>query len=296
MTIKNINLETRKKIYPIWNIFAKRFPIAATKIKFRLVTGEKLDLKNPRSLNQKMQKLKLYDYNNNAMVTQCCDKYAVREYVKSCGCGEILNELYGQWTLPEQIEWDKLPKKFVLKCNHGSGGNIICKDKEQLDKEKTIQELKTFMAAEYGTTNIELVYDRIPRCVIAEKFIDTADGLPPKDYKIFCSYGEPKLLFVACDRYEGNVKFDFYTPDWEWLPVRNIHPNAGRIEKPPFIAEMMDYARMLSKPFPIVRVDFYYEDNKVIFGELTFLHYGGMSPFDPPEYDEKFGELFPLKN
>lgn len=294
MTVNNIKLETRQKIYPIWNAFAKRFPVSATKVKFRLVTGRKLNLRNPKTLNEKMQKLKLFEYNNNPLVTQCCDKYAVREYVKKSGCGEILNELYGKWDDPALIEWDKLPQEFVLKCNHGSGCNIFCKDKQQLDKEKAIQDLSNWMKADYGVTNIELVYNQIPRCVIAEKYIETKDGKPPKDYKFFCSYGEPKFLFVACDRYEGNTKFDFYTPDWKWIPVKNIHPNAGSIEKPVFIDEMMMYARKLSKPFPIVRVDFYYENNQILFGELTFLHYGGMSPFDPPSYDEEFGQLFPL--
>jgi len=293
----NISVETREKyFYPLWNRFASVFPVAATQIKYRLVTGRKLNLKQPQTMNEKIQWLKLYRYRDNSLVKQCCDKYAVREYVTECGCSNLLNDIYGTWEDPNQIDWERLPDKFVLKCNHGSGQNIICEDKKKLDKTKAIQDLTEWLKEDYGKTNVELIYDGIPRCVIAEKYIETADGLPPKDYKVFCSYGQPKLLFVASERNGDFAKFDYYTPEWEWIPVKNNHPNAGKTGKPSFLADMLEYANKLSKPFPIVRVDFYYENNRIIFGELTFLHFGGSAPFDPPSYDEEFGKLFDISS
>lgn len=292
----NISIEKREKyIYPIWNIFAKSFPVMATKIKYRIVTGTKLNLKKPRTMNEKMQWLKLNTYRNNSLVEKCCDKYRVHEYVVECGCGEILNELYGKWDKVEDIDWNSLPSSFVIKCNHGSGQNIICRDKREFNIEDAVSKLQKWMEEPYGVTNVELIYNNIPRCIIAEKYIETEDGLPPKDYKVFCSYGEPKLLFVASERNGDFAKFDYYTTNWEWIPVTNNHPNGEIMDKPIFLEQILDYARKLSKPFPIVRVDFYYENGRVIFGELTFLHFGGSAPFDPPEYDYIFGELFNIE-
>lgn len=292
----NISVEIREKyFYPLWNRFASRFPVFATKFKYRLVTGKRLNLDKPMTLNEKIQWLKLYRYRNNSLVKQCCDKYAVRQYVERNGCGEILNELYGKWNKPNDIDWEVLPNKFVLKCNHGSGQNIICERKDAFDKEGAVNNLSEWMKEDYGKANIELIYDGIPRCVIAEKYLETDDGLPLKDYKVFCSYGKPKLLFVASERNGSFAKFDYYTPEWEWIPVKNSHPNGEIISKPPFLSSMLSYAHKLASPFPIVRVDFYYANQRIIFGELTFLHFGGNAQFDPTSYDMEFGELFDIR-
>ena len=278
-----------------WKVFAVISPVNATKRRFKLTLGRYPDLKNPKTLNEKMQFLKLYKYRNDPLVTKCTDKYLVREYVKQCGCEEILNDLYGVYDNANQIPWDELPQSFVLKCNHGSGGNIICRNKDDLDKNIAIRQLNSWLKEDFGLNHVEFSYEGIKRKIICEKLIETPNNLPPNDYKIFCSYGTPKLLFVACDRYEGNTKFDYYTPEWEWIPVKNGHPNAGPIDKPNKLDEMLSYASKLSAQFPIVRVDLYCENNAIIFGELTFLHFGGVTPFDPYDYDLKFGDMFPLK-
>lgn len=272
--------------------FGSVFPVTATKILFRKYLGYKLDLKNPKTINAKMQYLKLFAYKDNPLITQCADKYKVREYVKQCGCEEILIPLLGAWNNAAEIDFDNLPNKFVLKCNHGSGTNIICKDKNLLNKEESRKLLNKWMGQDFGKQRVEMSYNHIKRKIIAEELIETENDKSPNDYKIFCSYGKPKHLLVASDR-DDRVKYDFFTPEWKWLPVRQDGPNKGegKIPCPNNFSNMLEYASKLSKPFPLVRVDFYNENNTIYFGELTFLDSGGFAPFDPIEYDQIFGDL-----
>ena len=277
-----------------WRNFAKMAPRGATLAWYKKQMGTLPDLDNPQKLTEKLQYLKLNDYFMNPTVRQCADKYAVREYVKSCGCEEILNDLYAVYDDVSEIDWGGVPDQFVLKCNHGCGGNIICRDKDSLDKQDAITKLNTWMHQEYGLEHVEYSYEGIPRKIICEKLIETEDGQLPRDYKIFCTYGVPKLIYVISERKETTENLDYFTPDWEWIPVRNgILTNAGpRLRKPDNLKDLLDYASKLSKDFPIVRVDLYSEFGKVIFGELTFLPTGGCFKLDPPEYDRKFGDLF----
>jgi len=270
--------------------------VAATKSRYKKRMGHFPDLKDPKTLTEKMQYLKLHDYWKNPVVGQCADKYAVREYVAQKGCQEILNELYAVYSSVEEIDWEGLPNKFVLKCNHGCGWNIICRDKSKLDIEDAKKKLRKWMKESYGLTSVEYNYEGIERKIICEKLIETEDGRPPWDYKIFCSYGEPKLLYIVSDREKGHTKSDFFTPDGEWIDARSGYPNVGpTLKRPGRLGDIFNYARRLSEDFPLVRVDFYYESDQIIFGELTFMHAGGTVQFDPPEIDKTFGDLFPIK-
>ena len=273
-------------------------PTLASRIRYQYYLKKPLNLKNPQTLNEKMMYLKLYHYWNRQYVADSADKYAVHKIVTEKGCPEILNEIYGVWDNVEDIDWDKLPEKFAIKCNHGSGYNIICKDKKNFDIEDAKAKLTRWMKESYGIARVEQgIYEKIKRKIIAERFIETADGRPPKDYKFFCSYGQVKLLFVASDRINDQTKFDYYTPEWEWIPVKNQHPNVGPTEKPIMLDKMIEYASKLSKDLPLVRVDLYNEGEQIIFGELTFTHFGCLNSFDPDEYDLIFGQLFPdVKN
>lgn len=269
-------------------------PTLASKIRYKHYLGKKLDLSNPQTLNEKMMYLKLNKYWNQQFVADRADKYAVRSVITEAGCPEILIELYGAWDRVEDIEWEKLPNKFAIKCNHGSGYNIICKDKSTFDIEDAKWRLTSWMNEKYGVEKAEQgIYSKIHKKIIAEKFIETADGMPPKDYKFFCSYGEVKFLFVASDRINNQTKFDYYYPDWTWIPVKNQHPNVGATEKPKMLDEMIRYAQILSKDLPLVRVDLYNEGEQIIFGELTFTHFGCLNSFDPDKYDLIFGQCFP---
>ena len=270
------------------------FPEFMSKRRYKSGIGRPMDINNPKAMTEKLMYLKLRKYWNNPLVALCADKYRVRDYIKEKGCPELLTELYGSWDKVEDIDWNSLPKKFVIKCNHGSGYNLVVKNKDELDiiaAEKTINE---WMNDRYGLKAAEHgIYDLIPRKIIAEEFIETADGMPPKDFKFFCSFGKVVLLFVATDRIDNQTKFDFYYPDWTHIPVRNTVPMNGPIPKPENLDEMISYAEKLSTDFPMVRVDFYNEAGKIYFGELTFTHFGCINGFDPDSYDFEFGKLFP---
>lgn len=271
-------------------------PVIASKLAFRKAMGRRLNLKNPQTLNEKLMYLKLNKYWNDSTVAQCADKYRVRDYVTAKGYGNLLNGLLGVWERADDIDWDALPNRFVLKCNHGSGYNIICTDKTHLDREKAKVQLSCWLTEKFGVANVEQgIYQHIKPLILAEEFIETTDNLPPKDYKFFCSYGNVKLIFVASDRVNGNTKFDYYYSDWTWIPVENCHSNHGPIEKPAKFDEMISIAEALSKEFPLVRVDLYEESGRILFGELTFTHFGCIHGFKPEEYDAVFGKLFPIE-
>ncbi|MBE5870541.1 MAG: glycosyl transferase [Lachnospiraceae bacterium] len=276
----------------IWTNISDNHPVFATKAIYRIAMKKSLNIKKPETLNEKMQWLKLYKYKDNVIVKKCADKYRVREYLKEKGCDSLLNELYGVWTSPHDIKWDELPERFVLKCTHGSGYNLIIEDKNSADIKAIEKKLDMWMHEKYGSKFCELIYEGISPRIIAEKYIETIDGKAPTDYKFFCSYGKPKFLYVM----QGNDEIqDYYTADWEWLPVRSAgRPNSNNtLLKPEKYEEMLQYASILSKDFPIVRVDFYYEYGRVLFGEMTFLTTGGYTKYDPAEYDLKFGKMFP---
>jgi hypothetical protein len=288
----------KKAILPLYEYFqrfvGKRFPVRRSKKLFKKMTGYKCNLKGPQTLNEKLMFYKLNLYWNNGVVNDCADKYKVREFLSSCGLSNILNTLYGVWDKPEDIEWDKLSDRFVLKLNTGSGCNIVCKDKSTFDKDAAIKTMKKWFKMQYGYLTAEQgIYGKVKKRIIAEKYIDSHKLTPPDDFKFFCSYGEVKLCFVACDRYEGKTKFDFYYPNWEWIDVKNSHPNNGPIPKPKNYEKMFEYASILSKRFPLVRVDFYNVDGEIVFGELTFSHMGCVHPFTPDGFDHSFGALFP---
>lgn len=293
--IKKILSPTKKKFVKLCSAL---FPKHTSKKKFKQVFGKKLNLSNPLTLNEKLMYTKHNVYWDNPVVAQCADKYEVRKFVEQNGCGESLNTLLGAWDDASKIDWDSLPQKFAIKCNHGSGYNIICTDKETFDIKEATQKLDGWMKETYGYGSVceQGIYRKIKPMIIAEEFIETKDGLPPKDYKFFCSFGKCKFLFVASDRIDGRTKFDYYWPNWEWIPVENCHPNAGEIPKPESLEKMISYAEKLSEKFPIVRVDFYEESGKIIFGELTFTHFGCIHGFKPDSYDRVFGDCFPDKN
>lgn len=281
-----------KNMLVFWNHFSQKCPLFATKIMYRYLLGKKLNLKSPKSFNEKQQWLKFNLYNNNQLVKKCIDKYDVRQYLEECGCASIANEIIGVWDDPDSINWSELPNQFVIKCTHGSGFNILCRDKNSFDIEDAKRKLKKWCSTDYGVYSVELIYYGIKPKIVCEQLINTDDDKEPTDYKFFCSYGEVKFIYVMLGHDEVQ---DYYTPDWKWIPVRSAgRPNAkNHMSKPKDLEKMIEYASVLSKPFPEVRVDFYYENNNIIFGELTFLTTGGFVKFDPNYYDNVFGDLFP---
>lgn len=256
-------------------------PELASRILFTLSTKQKLDLKNPTTFNEKLMWLKLNW--QNPLIVKCADKYEVRDYVSDKVSKDILPKLYGVYENVEDIEWDKFPNKFAIKCTHGCGFNIICDDKNKLDINKAKEDLNKWMKTRYVFEAIEIQYDKMKPRIICEEYIETEAGLLPNDYKIYCFNGEPKLTLVCTERSE-EVKLDFMDIEWNKM---NISPDGWESnnipDKPSCYTEMLNISRELSKPFPFVRIDFYDFRGKPLLGEMTFTPAGCAARY----YNEK---------
>lgn len=261
---------------------------------FRLKMGYKLDLKAPRTFSEKLMWLKLYDHNPE--YTKLVDKYAVKDIVSQRIGSQYVIPTYGVWDRPEDIEWDKLPNRFVLKTTHGGGntGVVICKDKASFDKNKAVEKLNRSLKQDIYRSLREWPYKNVPRRIIAEEFIE-GDNNDLPDYKFFCFDGEVKALFVGTERSTGNVKFDFFDSDFIHLNLVQTHPMSGKvIKKPACFDEMKEIAGKLSQGIPHVRIDLYQVKGHIFFGEYTFYHHGGCVPFHPKKWDDIFGSWIQL--
>lgn len=255
-----------------------------------------LNLKSPRTYNEKLQWLKLYD--RRPEYTIMVDKYLAKNYVaKEIGEKYIIPTI-GVWKTVDEIDWDSLPNQFVLKWNHDSGSIVICKDKTKLDKTRAIQILRRNEHSSGYWYGREWPYKNVIPRIIAEKYLEDEDG-ELKDYKFFSFNGETKAMFIATDRYnpQEDTKFDFFDTNFNHLPFTNGHPNsAHKLNKPENFELMIQLASKLSKGYPHIRVDFYEIKGEVYFGELTLYHWSGFVPFNPPKYDELFGGWINLPN
>lgn len=208
------------------------------RLKFYFVMGEKLDLEHPKTFNQKLQWLKLHD--KHAEYTMMVDKIEAKKYVASIIGDEYIIPTLGVYDSVEEIDFEKLPNQFVLKCSHDSGGVVVCKDKATLDKTKALKKLKKGLKTNFNYDTREYPYKNVKPRIIAEEYMEDESGYELKDYKIFCFDGEPKMSFVASDRQkEGeDTKFDFYDLDWNRIPVTNGHPSSKHgIPTPPQLQE-----------------------------------------------------------
>lgn len=257
---------------------------------YRAKFHRKLDLQNPKTFNEKIQWLKLYT--RKPIYTMMVDKHEVKDYVAEKIGSEYIIPTLGVWDKFEDIDFDKLPDQFVLKCTHDSGGLIICRDKAQFNKELAKRKIKKCFKKNYFWQGREWPYKYVKPRILAETYIEdeTTGELP--DYKFFAFDGKVKAMFIATERHSTEeTKFDFFDANFEHLPFTNGHPNAEKMPQKPQNFELMKaLAEKLSKGIPQVRVDFYEVNGKVYFGELTFSHWSGLVPFNPPEWDEKMGE------
>ncbi len=218
----------------------------------------------------------------------------MRGYISKVLGPDYLFPLLGQWDSFSDIDFDKLPDQFVLKCNHDSGSVKVVQDKGSMDK----WELERFFNARLRMNPYvlgrEYPYRNVKPCIIAEKYMEAKDGKGINDYKFLCFHGCPKIMYIATDR-ATDVKFDFYNMQGQHLKIRNTHDNA---ETPPEIPEcfeeMKQLAQKLSQGKKFVRVDFYEIDGRVYFGEFTFFHCGGFYPFYPEEWEKKLGDWIHL--
>lgn len=263
---------------------------------FPLRTGYELNLDNPQSYNEKLQWLKLYDRKPEYSIM--VDKFEAKKYVGSIIGEEHIIPTLSVYERVENIDFDVLPDKFVLKCTHDSGGIVICKDKANLDIKSAKKILSDGLKRNYYYLNREWPYKNVTPRIIAEQYMEDETG-ELRDYKFFCFGGEVKAMFIASDRFDKyeETKFDFFDADFNHLPFTNGHPNTTKqIEKPKGFDEMKILAGKLSKGIPQVRIDFYDIKGKIYFGEITFFHWSGMKPFEPNEWDYTFGSWIKLPN
>ncbi len=264
------------------------------KLLFRFRMGYKLDLNNPQTFCEKLQWLKLY--NRRPEYTQMVDKYAVKDYVAKIIGEEYIIPTLGVWDKPEEIEWDKLPDKFVLKTTHGGGssGVVICKDKASLDKEKAMQKLRKNLMQDNYRKFREWPYKNVPRRIIAEQFIESKDD-ELNDYKVFNFGGEPRMIEVDYNRFKGHLR-NLYTTDWERINATIKYPSDPTREfaKPEVLEELKELCKKVSAGIPHVRSDFYIVDNKIFFGELTFYHGSGFEKTSPENFNKTIGDWLVL--
>jgi hypothetical protein len=274
----------------------KLLPLLPEKMYLRIIfkrhLGYKLDLKNPKTYNEKLQWLKLND--RKFEYTQMVDKYEVRKYVADRIGEKHLIPLLGVWNTFDMINFDKLPDKFVLKCTHDSGSVYICDYKQKFDIKEVQKKINKALKRNYYYRWKEWPYKNVKPRIIAEQFMVDESGKELKDYKFFCFYGVPELFFVATDR-PFDTRFDFYDMEFNHLPFEQGHPWATKkIVKPKGFNRMVEIAAKLSQNIPHVRVDLYDINGEIYFGELTFTHYSGMVPFKPEIWDKILGDKLKL--
>ena len=257
--------------------------------------GKELDLENPRTFNEKLQWLKLYD--RNPLYNSLVDKCEVKEHVARIIGEEFIIPTLGVWTRFEEIDFDALPDQFVLKCTHDSASVAICRDKKHFDVAKARKMLTRGLRRNFYWGGREWPYKDVKPRILAEQYMEDAATRELRDYKFFAFDGVVRALFIASDRQnpKEETKFDFFDAEFRHLPFTNGHPNATRPISPPKNFELMKtLAAKLSRGIPHVRVDFYEVNGKVYFGELTFSHWSGFIPFDPEEWDYTFGSWLTL--
>lgn len=265
------------------------------KIKYNLMIGNRLNLKNPKTFNEKLQWLKLYDH--NPLYTQLVDKYGVRKYISNAIGEEYLIPLLDVYNNADEINFDKLPNEFVLKCTHDSGGVVICKDKSNLDVAKAKDKINKSLKRNYYYGLREWPYKNVKPRIICEKYMVDESGTELKDYKFFCFSGEPKIIQVDYNRFVGH-KRNLYDIDWNYIPASIQYPTDPKvkIKKPDKLETMLELVRALAKDYPHVRVDFYSVNDRIYFGEMTFYHEAGFGKFNPEEFGIEMGKWIILPN
>lgn len=264
------------------------------KLQYRILVGRKLNLHRPKRFTEKMQWYKLYY--RNPLMTQCVDKYRVREYILDKGYGDTLVNLYQVCETFEEINFDILPNQFVIKSNKGSGTNIFVRDKNLIDYKSVKKEIKSWNMVNTVLLGREWPYEDVkPKIVIEELLVDNKSR-DIKDYKFLCFNGIVKYIWVDSNR-DTNHKRNFYDLNWNLLDVKSDVPVSDEtISKPEGFDYMVEIAESIGQDFPFVRVDFYWVNGKVYFGEITFYPWSGCVKFTPDKFDFELGNNLILPN
>ena len=265
------------------------------KILYKKTFGRDLNLDNPKRFNEKLQWLKLYD--RNPKYTKMVDKYEAKKYVASIIGDKYIIPTLGIYDEFNQINFEKLPDQFVIKCTHDSGGLVICKDKAKLDIKKSKKIINKSLKRNYYYPGREWPYKNVKPRIIIEKYMEEKNYSQLNDYKFMCFNGKVNCSFVCSERdnKKEGLAVTFFDINWEKMPFKRHYRNSiKKIDKPKNYDLMIKLAEQLSENIPFVRVDFYEIDGKVYFGELTFYPGSGLEEFEPDYLDEKLGNLIDL--
>jgi len=269
---------------------------------YKKKTGKKLDLQEPKTLNEKICWLKLYD--RTPLHTQCADKFAVRDYITERIGAKYLIPLYFHTKDPSEINASTITRlPCIIKTNHDSGGGIFVKDKKDINWTQIQKKLKNRLARNYYYHTKEWQYKHIEPRILVEKLLVDQHGNIPEDYKLHVINGRVRMIQVDVGRGTDNHRRNWYAPNWEREPYKWSSPKgAGKytdpsetdVEKPKTLGEMVKLSEVLASPFPYVRIDWYDVDGRLFFGEITFHHDGGYQRILPESWDYKLGSLLKL--
>ena len=264
------------------------------KLLYKLIFNNELNLENPQKISEKMQWLKLY--NRKPEYTKMVDKYEVKNYVKDIIGEEYIIPTLGVYDKFDDIDFEKLPNQFVIKCTHDSGSTVVCRDKNNLNIKATKKKINKCLKKNFYYSHREWPYKDVKPRIIIEKYLVDGEKERPNDYKIYCFNGKATTFLVMTDRTPNSVRVNFYDMNWKQLPISDAHTNSEqKIVKPINDKLMIEIAEKLSKDIPFVRVDFYEIEGHVYFGELTFFPDGGFVEYNPKEYDKIFGNMCKIK-
>jgi hypothetical protein len=282
-----LKLSTRVISGPLFNRFWYRYLHWRKRAK-----GQQLNLRNPTTFSDRIIWLKLYYEIPNAHVL--VDKFLVREHVeKRIGAGHLI-PLLGNWENADDINFADLPNRFVAKASHGSGWNIVCDDKRQLDIALAKRTLNKYLKMNYYFFGREKPYRHCPPRIVIEKHLNDISESEIRDYKFFCFDGQPHLVQIDVDRYADHRQA-FYDMQWNKQHFHQLYPPyTDELARPPELDEMIDIARRLSTNLPFARIDLFNHGGTVFFGEITFHPHGGFAPFFPPEFDRQLGQQIHL--
>lgn len=267
------------------------------KLLYHAKMGRSLNLVSPQRFSEKLQWLKLYD--RRPEYTQMVDKIAVKPYVASIIGEKYIIPTLGVWKHFDDIDFDRLPERFVLKTNHsgGSSGVVICRDKSKLDKQKAKVVLERSLKKSIFPSLKEWPYKNVQPMILAEELLENKGAHGLMDYKVFCCNGVPKCVKVNYD-VETDYHVNWYTTDWQYIKGTTIYDptdSSVQIEKPQQLGLLLELSRKLSKGIPYVRVDFYINEDALWFGELTFYPGSGFEPFTPDSFDYEIGSWIHLE-
>lgn len=280
-----------KKIYDVYKYYYMGDE-AFIKKSFESNFNYKMDFKNPKTINEKIQWLKLNG--RTPLHTICADKYAVRDYIKEKIGEEFLIPLAFHTENPGDIIPQNLPDyPFIIKTNHDNSGHFIIEDKSGVDWEKIQEQLRIKLKRNYYYPGREWSYKNIKPCIIVEKLIKEK-GVLPSDYKIHCFNGRVGCVQVDVGRKTERHRRSFYDPDWNHLDFAWMYQKGDAVEQPQLFSKMKSIAEFIARDFLYVRVDLYHVNNRIYFGELTFYPGGGFEKFIPPEWDRKLGDMLQL--